>query len=310
MIENKIIIGKDGQYPLNGILTLSDNCTSKIPAVVLVHGSGSHDMDETLWENKPFRDIAEYLSPKGIAVLRYDKRTYIYGKKIAKQEDFKNFTVKEETIDDAIIAANILRNDKRIEPSQIYILGHSLGGVLAPRIDAEGGNFKGIIILAGSPRSLADIIISQNEEMIPKLGKLMQLIAKRQFASLKIKLDAIENMTEEEAKNTKLFGQNRMWYLKEMIEHPVDEYLKNVEKPILILHGEKDFQVTVEKDFELYRKICSGKNNVIFKLYPELNHLFMKSIYGNIKDYKKEYKVPQKVNTTVLDDIVEFILRK
>jgi len=308
MEKNGVIIGKDGQYPLNGILTLPDNSTSKIPAVVLVHGSGAHDMDETLWENKPFRDIAEYLPSKGIAVLRYDKRTYAHGKEITRREDFKNFTVKEETIDDAIIAANFLRNDKRIYPGQIYILGHSLGGMLAPRIDAEGGNFKGIIILAGSPRSIADIIISQNEEMIPKLGKLIQLIAKRQFASLKIKLDAIESMTEEEAKNTKFFGKNRMWYLKEMIENAADEYLKNIEKPILILQGEKDFQVTVEKDFELYRKICSGKNNVIFKLYPELNHLFMKSIYQNIKDFKKEYKVPQKVNTTVLDDIAEFIL--
>src|SRR5215471_13707260 len=107
MMENKVIIGKNGKYPLNGILTLPDDCASKVPAVVLVHGSGSHDMDETIYGNKPFRDIAEHLSSKRIAVLRYDKRTFIYGKEMAKKKDFKNLTVKEETIDDAILAAKL-----------------------------------------------------------------------------------------------------------------------------------------------------------------------------------------------------------
>jgi len=314
MKEKQVTIGEGGKYPLNGILTLPDSCTDnhspKVPAVVLVHGSGSHDMDETLFGNKPFRDIADYLPTKGIAVLRYDKRTFVHGKQMMKDKDSRDFTVKNETIEDAILAANLLRGDDNIDPNHIYIAGHSLGGVLAPRIDAEGGNFAGIIILAGSPRSLIDIMISQNEEMIPQLGKLLQLIAKKRFASFKAKLEAIPTMTEAEAKNTKLAGQNLVWYLKEMAEHPVADYLKATEKPVLILHGEKDFQVTMEKDFALYQEICAGKQNVSFKTYPELNHLFMKSIYGNLKEYKKEYKVPQKFDPTVLDDIAGFIFRE
>ena len=309
MTEKQVTIGEGGKYPLNGILTLPDNRPPKVPAVVLVHGSGSHDMDETLFGNKPFRDIADYLPTKGIAVLRYNKRTFVYGKQMAKNKDFRNFTVKEETIEDAILAANLLRGDDSIDPNRIYIAGHSLGGMLAPRIDAEGGNFAGIIILAGSPRSLIDIMISQNEEMIPQLGKLFQLIAKKRYASIKAILTAIPTMTEAEAKNTKLAGQNLVWYLKEMEEHPGADYLKAIEKPVLILHGEKDFQVTTEKDFALYREICAGKQNVSFKAYPELNHLFMKSIYGNLKNIRKEYKVPQKVDPAVLDDIAEFVFR-
>jgi len=307
MTERQITIGENGKYPLNGILTLPDNRSPKVPVVVLVHGSGSHDMDETLFGNKPFRDIADYLPTKGIAVLRYDKRTFVYGKQMMKEKDSRDFTVKDETIEDAILAANLLRGDDSIDPNRIYIVGHSLGGVLAPRIDAEGGNFAGIIILGGSPRSLIDIMISQNEEMIPQLGMLLRLIAKKRFASIKAKLDAIPTMTEAEAKNAKLAGQNLVWYLKEMVEHPVADYLKVTEKPVLILHGGKDFQVTMEKDFALYQEICDGKQNVSFKVYPELNHLFMRSIYGKLKDYKKEYKVPQKVDPTVLDDIAEFI---
>jgi dienelactone hydrolase len=308
MIEEKIIVGKGGKYPLNGILSLPNNINSAIPALVLVHGSGSNDMDETVGGNKPFRDIAGYLTSKGIAVLRYDKRTFAHAKQMVK-EDPNGITVRNETIEDAILATNILRGDNRIDPGKIFILGHSLGGMLAPRIDAEGGNFRGLIIWAGSPRTLTDIMISQNEEMIPQLGKLLQIIAKKQFKSLKAKLDALESMTEDEAKKTKFFGGASLWYLKEMVNYPASDYLKAIEKPVFILHPEKDSHVSIEKDFDLYKKICAGKQNIHFKLYPELNHLFMKSIYGRIKDLKKEYKIPQNVDTIVLEDISQFILR-
>ena len=308
MIEEKVIIGKEGKYPLNGILSLPNNCNSPIPALVLVHGSGPNDMDESVGKNKPFRDISEYLPTKGIAVLRYDKRFFAHRKQMIKA-DPGSITVKSETIEDAILAANFLRDDNRIDSDKIYILGHSLGGMLAPRIDAEGGNFAGLIIWAGSPRNLTDIIISQNEEMIPQLGKLLQIFAKKQFKSFKAKIDALEGMTEAESKKAKFIGGASLWYLKEMADHPVSDYLKMIEKPVFILHPEKDSHVSVEEDFELYKKICAGKQNIHFKLYPGLNHLFMKSVYGRIKDLNKEYKIPQNVDPTVLDDVSQFILR-
>ena len=76
------------------------------------------------------------------------------------------------------------------------------------------------------------------------------------------------------------------------------------------MQGEKDFQVSPTKDFEQYKQLCLGKTNVKFKLYPGLNHLFMKSIYGSVKDFKKEYKIPQKVSSEVLDDISSWILKE
>ena len=81
MTEEKIIVGKDGKYPLNGILSLPNTCNSPIPALVLVHGSGPNDMDESIGKNKTFRDIAGYLPSKGIAVLRYHKRFFAHHKK-------------------------------------------------------------------------------------------------------------------------------------------------------------------------------------------------------------------------------------
>ncbi|MCL2276675.1 MAG: lysophospholipase [Treponema sp.] len=310
MKEEKIIIGKDGKYPLNGILSLPENIASALPAVVLVHGSGSHDMDETILKvNKPFRDIGEYLPTKGIAVLRYNKRTFTYGRQMVKEKDFPSFTVKDETIQDALFAADLLRNDSRINPEKIFIIGHSLGGMLAPRVDNEGGNFAGLILMGSSPRSLVDIIISQQDDLLKQSGKLLQFLINKQFASFRKKFDAMANMTKEEAMNAKFAGPNRMWYLKELEDNPVAKFLLPLEKPVLIMQGEKDVQVTADKDFALYKEICAGKKNVEFKLYPGLNHLFMKSAYGTIKNIQKEYKIPGKMETIVMDDIAEFILK-
>lgn len=307
-MDENIIIGKDTKYPLNGVLSLPQNASEKVPAVVLVHGSGVADKDETIGANKPFRDIAEYLPTKGIAVLRYDKRTFVYGKQMLK-EDFGKLSVEQETIEDAIFAADMLKNDDRIGTDRVYILGHSLGGMLAPRIDAEGGNFAGIIIFAGSPRSLSDIMLGQSEDLLGQLGKLLQIIAVKQFAALKKKFDAVPAMTVEQAQKTKIFGKTYAWYFKEMNEHPVSDYLSVIKKPVLILQGEKDFQVTVEKDFNRYRQICADKPNIEFQLYSGLNHLFMKSVYGTVKEYKKEYKTPGMVDPGVLKDIAEWILK-
>jgi hypothetical protein len=155
-----VIVGEGTDFPLNGILSMPDNVSGKIPAVVLVHGSGPQDMDETIFENKPFRDIAEHLASNEIAVIRYDKRTFAHGAK-AVQTFGGGLSVWEETIEDAILAAEMLRSDPRIDENRVFIIGHSLGGMLAPRIHAEGGNFAGLILLAGSPRFLLDISKNQ-----------------------------------------------------------------------------------------------------------------------------------------------------
>lgn len=308
-MDEKVTVGQGTKYPLDGIVSLPEDLSRKVPAILLIHGSGPSDKDETIMGNKPFRDISEYLVSRGIAVLRYDKRTFVYGKQMVK-EDLEKMTVEQETIEDAILATAILKNDARIDANKIYILGHSMGGMLAPRIDAEGGNFAGIIILAGSPRNLTDIILSQGEDLIGQLGKLLRMIAVKQTAAIKKNFEAIPDMTVERAQTTKSVGKAYAWYFKEMNEHPTSGYLSIIKKPVLILQGEKDFQVTVEKDFNLYKQILADKPNVTFKLYPGLNHLFMKSVYGTVREFKKEYKIPSKVDMNVLSDMAQWILKE
>lgn len=307
-MDEHIVVGEGTKHPLNGVLSLPEGASEKVPAVLLVQGSGVTDMDETVGANKPFRDIACFFSSRGIAVLRYDKRTFVYGKQMVK-EGLGDLSVEQETIEDAILASGLLKHHAGIDPGRVFILGHSLGGMLAPRIDAEGGNFAGIIICAGSPRDLSDILISQNDDLLGQLGKFIQKIASKQIAALKAKFDSIPSMTAEEARNTRIVGKTYAWYFKEMNEHPASGYLPAIRKPVLILQGEKDFQVSVEKDFKRYRQICADKPNIGLKLYPGLNHLFMKSVYGTLKELKKEYKIPGKVDSGVLEDIAGWILK-
>ena len=126
----------------------------------MVHGSGASNMDEKVMKLTPFKDLAEGLARHGIASLRYDKRTFAHGFKLICQKHF-TVTVKEETIEDAILALQMLKNDPRIDCGRIFILGHSMGAMLAPRIDAEGGDVKGLIMMAGTPYRLEDIVLRQ-----------------------------------------------------------------------------------------------------------------------------------------------------
>lgn len=306
MADERIVIGANTCYPLNGILTIPDDTNCAIPAVVLVHGSGPTDMDEKVGNVTPFRDLAEGLSAKGIAVLRYDKRTFVYGKQMRTDN---SLTVNEETIEDALLAVELLRNDVRIDPSKVFILGHSMGGMLAPRIDAEGGDFAGIIIMAGSPRKFEDILMDQNDDVLRSLNRVLKGIAKRQIAKLSAKFNNIYNLADEEAKSTLVLGKyTTAYYFKEMGKHPSSHYLSTIDKPVLIMQGNKDFHVSVERDFNVYKDLLSGKPNVTFKLYSNLNHVFMPCVYGEIRKAKKEYRVPQRVDPQVIRDISEWII--
>ena len=160
MYSEKITVGAGTDYPLKGLLTFPDDLSGPLPAVVMVHGSGASNMDEKVMKLKPFKDLAEGLAGHGVASLRYDKRTYAHGFKLIRQKNF-TVTVKEETIEDAILAIKMLKNDPRIDCDRIFILGHSMGAMLAPRIDAEGADVKGLILMAGTPNRLEDIVLRQ-----------------------------------------------------------------------------------------------------------------------------------------------------
>jgi len=134
-----------------------------------VHGSGPNDRDETIGANKPFKDLATGLGSRGIAVLRYDKRTRVHRAKVAALTDF---TVHEEVIHDVLEAVRALRAQPRIDSARVVVLGHSLGGMLIPRIGTADPAIAGLIVLAGAARPLEEAIVAQTRYLAEADGTI------------------------------------------------------------------------------------------------------------------------------------------
>ena len=303
MYSEKIVVGAGSEYPLNGLMTLPSDLSKSVPAVVMVHGSGASNMDEKVLKLTPFKDLAEGLARHGIASLRYDKRTFVHGRKMIRN---KSLTVKEETIEDALLAVQMLKRDPRIDHDRIFILGHSMGAMLAPRIDAEGADVKGLIMMAGTPCRLEEIVLRQLRQAGRGSSVLKKIIG-LEYRFYKKKFRGLYQMSDEEAKRKKFAGNLSLYYFKEMGQKTAADYLLTSKKPVLILQGGKDFQVLAKRDYRMFKKLLAGRENTQYKLYPELNHVFVKGIYNDILKASKEYSVEQYIGEDVIGDIAAFI---
>jgi dienelactone hydrolase len=255
----------------------------------------------------PFKDLAEGLAKHGIASVRYDKRSFAHGFKMLMDKS-EVITVKQETIEDAVLASKLLKNDSRIDADKVFIIGHSMGGMLAPRIDADCGNFKGLVIMAGSLRTLEEIMLSQTEEMLASMKGIAKKLTEKSMNKIFKKFDGMYEMSDQQAKKLKIGNGTTLYYFKEMGEHPAKKYLAETDKPILVMQGGKDVQAKAEVDFAAYKNLLGDRDNVSFKLYPDLNHCFVPAIYGDINRIKKEYSVEQHIGEDVISDIADWIL--
>ena len=307
MTEEKIIIGEGTEFPLKGILTLPENLEKPVPAVVFVHGSGSSNMDEKVMKLTPFKDLAKGLAEHGIASVRYDKRSFAHGRKMLKNG---NLTVKEEVIEDAVLASNLLKNDSRIDSEKVFIIGHSMGAMLAPRIDAEGGNFKGLVLLAGTLDTLEGVLFRQLSEMKNGKSKIMSWVASAQEKKFKKSFENLYELSDEEAKKIPYAGGVNLYYFKEMGGHRAADYLEKTVKPVLIMQGTKDLQVNVERDFGGYKRAFGEKDNFSFRLYEGLNHCFVPALYDDISKATKEFLKERHIGENVISDIAGWILNK
>jgi dienelactone hydrolase len=228
--------------------------------------------------NKPFRDLAWGLADRGIAVLRYEKRTRQYAGKMAGNADF---TVREETTDDAIHAAALLRAHNRIDPKRVFVLGHSLGGTLAPRIAAEDRSLAGLIILAGATRPFDDVA----REQLTYLASLAP-------------------GTIDPEQGLKVLRQSAPEaYWKDLDAYSPTQAASALPIPMLILQGERDYQVSLA-DLQGWRAAVGGRPNVTIKSYPTLNHLFLP---GEGKSTPAEYSQAGHIPDFVFDDIAEWV---
>jgi dienelactone hydrolase len=297
--EKEVTVGQ-GEWALPGTLTIPDG-EGPHPAVVLVHGSGPNDRDETIGPNKPFKDLAWGLASQGIAVLRYEKRTKEHGLKMTPQ--LETLTPKEEVIDDALAAVSLLRKTKEVDPSKIYVLGHSLGGTLAPRIGEEGSEVAGLILLAGAARPLEDVILNQVHYLVELDGTVTD--------EEKTELDLMEararrvkdpGLTPDTSPSFLPLGMPAPYWLYLRDYNPA-QTAKSLNMPLLILQGERDYQVTMQ-DFAEWRLALKDRKETTLKSYPYLNHLF---IPGEGTSTPAEYLEPGNVSVDIVNDIVTWV---
>ena len=286
--EREVTVGT-GEWQLPGTLTMPKG-EGPFPAVVLVHGSGPNDRDETIGPNKPFKDIAWGLASRGIAVLRYDKRSKVYGPKMAKMANMgkmDNFTVKEEVIDDALAAVKVLRGSTGIDPKRVFVLGHSNGGLLSPRIGKADPKITGLIMMAGCITQPVEKCVLRQATYIASLNG---------------------PITDDTKKEIDKQVQSFMKCAPDSYNQDFDDYIraapemaKSLKQPMLIMQGARDYQA-IEADFKTWKKVLGSKANATFKLYPDLNHLFMTGTgMATPEEYAKHGTVAQSVVSDISD---------
>lgn len=303
--EKDVEVGA-ADWPLPGTLTLPKNAKPPFPALILVHGSGPNDRDESLGPNKPFRDLALGLAAKGIAVLRYDKRTLFYRDKLTADKSLsQKFTVNEETVEDVTATLMKLKKIAEIDSQRIFILGHSLGGYLIPRIAEATQKIgpAGFIILAGLTRPIEDAYQAQMNYLLALDGEL-STEDREKLAEVKKEVETIKSLTEKDLSTEKRYlGAGTNYWLNLKNYNPVAE-ARIINKPMLILQGDRDYQVT-RKDFNNWQEGLKDRSDVTFKLYPRLNHLFF-SGQGIITP--NEYiQIHGNVSEEVIEDIAAWI---
>jgi dienelactone hydrolase len=297
--EMEVKLG-EGKWVLPGTLSLPVG-EGPFPAVVLIHGSGPQDRDETILGNKPFRDLAWGLASRQIAVLRYDKRTQAHQAEMAKVKD--SITIKEEVTEDALAAAALLRKTKGVNPKQVFLLGHSLGAMMAPRLGKEDAELAGLILLAAPTRPLEDAIMEQ----ITYIASLGEKLTDKQKAEIeKIKEQVARVKDPKLAADTPVselpFGVAAPYWLSLRGYEPA-KVAAELKQPLLILQGERDYQVTME-DFAGWKKAMAGHKNAELKSYPKLNHLFME---GEGKSKPAELFKAGHIAGEVIDDVAAWI---
>ncbi|MGD0305768.1 MAG: alpha/beta fold hydrolase [Candidatus Acidiferrales bacterium] len=292
---------EDQGFELPGTLTLP-NGPGPFPAIVLVQGSGPHDQDETIGPNKPFKDLAWGLASHGIAVYRYTKRTQQYGEKSAA--DPKLLTVNDETINDARAAVALVAKQPGVNPEQVYLLGHSLGAYLAPRIATGNAIIAGIVIMGGNTKPIERIEIDQIH-FLANTGEAQSAEGNKQVEAAQQSADQIESKDLKPGDTVKFLGATTYgaYWLDLRNYNPVKTAQK-LKIPILILQGGRDYQVT-PANYSDWQSALGRRSNVTLKLYPDANHLF---INGSGASSPKEYDQPGHVDHAVIENIATWVL--
>ena len=325
-VEEVSFFNREANINLYGTLTLPKN-KNKFPIVILLSGSGPQNRNEEAFGHKPFLVIADYLTKKGIGVLRYDDRGTAKSEgnfKSANLSDFKS---------DAIAAINYLKTRKNLNFTKLGIIGHSEGGTIAPMIANSTKDVDFLVLLAGTILQGDEILLIQqqiagkeagaSEEVLKKskaiskgayelIHSVKPINLKKELTTYiqKVLLDNPDGKSPNNEKSEFIKKQvarlMNPWMLSFVKYNPIDEYLK-LTIPVFALFGSNDVQVTAKENIKAIKTIKErfSDSKIIFKQYKDLNHLFQESVTGSPKEYSK---ITQTISPFVLSDISQFIL--
>lgn len=294
---------------------IADKKNGKVPAIVMVTGSGAQNRDEEIFEHKPFAVIADYLARNGIASLRYDDRGF--GQSSGDLKQATTYTFKE----DAASAIKLLRAIDGI--GSVGVLGHSEGGTIAFMLAAESlPDF--IVSLAGMTVSGKQTLLEQNSRVLDKMG-LSETEKENQLHIMDLFFDTIAAQTKEGTilpidvdslvadsglaadprivASLKTTQNTRTPWIDAFIALKPEQFLKKIKCPVLAINGDKDTQVNANANLSVIKETIP---NAYIRQMPGLNHLMQHATTGEINEYGE---IKETISPEVLDIITEFIKR-
>lgn len=310
--EKEITLDAGTSYPVKGMIKMPKGEVKA--GIVIVDGSGPNDMNMTLGQNKMMKHLSDQLAEKGFAVLRFNKRTYQYGKELAKIGMQNKTLIKDEFIDDAAEGLKTLAKEQGIPTDKLFILGHSQSGSYLPVINETAGNLaKGYIILSGTPTNIAELSKKQLEKVIEEGSenadeeqvKMMKQNIKTNDELLK----KIETMSDEELNKPENypFGIPGV-YVKDLLRYDPIKLYNDSKLPVFIRNAEFDKQVPVS-EIELWKKGLDKNENDSIEEVKGANHMMQPSdgktkLANLITD---EYQKDAPIVSSVIDDIAAWI---
>jgi dienelactone hydrolase len=266
----------------------------RFPAIVLLAGSGPFDRDATAGPNKPLKDLAWGLATQGIATLRFDKPTFTR----AEEWNKRGFTLTQEYVPHAVKAVKLLQIQPTVDADRVFVLGHSAGGKIAPRVAEAEPSVRGLILLAGDAAPLHEAAVrvarhvaslNPGREADGAVAMITELAARAADPGLDPRTPA-ERLP---------FGLPAAYWL-DLLRYDAVGTAAAVHKPMFIAQGGRDYQVTEEEDFSLWREGLRGRPDVEFRLYPADDHLFFP---GTEPATPASYQLAQHVDAELIADI-------
>jgi len=320
----------NGGVTLAGTLTIPDG-EPPFPAVVMLTGSGPQNRNEEVFDHRPFLVIADYLSRRGIAVLRYDDRGVGGSSGSISQSTIADFA------GDALAAVELLRADKRIAPDRVGLLGHSEGALTAPLAASESDDVAFLVLLAAPGVPMPDLLALQAERIARAEGENEETVKEMVALNRELTATIASDMDPDSARarvRDVILRQNELMppesrptgeVLERLIQSNVDnlftpwfqffirydprDALRKVTVPVLVLNGTLDLQVVESQNLPAVQAALAeaGNTHVTALAMPDLNHMFQHAKTGAVSEYAT---IDETVAPEVLETIDQWIAER